>query len=191
MNVVLRAAAVLTDPSAEWARIEKEPGDPGYLLFRYVALLALIPAVCGFLGDSVIGAVVPGVGLVRAPLFDGIFGAIFGYLLSFGAVLLLGFIIDLAAPLFGGRRGFANAFKVAVYSGTPVWLTGIFLLLPGLRFLMLTGFYGVYIMAVGLPIAMKSPAERTPGFAALIVLFACALTFIAGAAQQALFAAPS
>jgi hypothetical protein len=95
-----------------------------------------------------------------------------------------------AAPLFGGRANFPNAFKLAVYSYTPVWLAGVFLLLPGLRFLMLTGLYGIYLLVLGLPPLMKSPAQRSAGFAALIVIFACALTYVAAAAQYALFAVP-
>ncbi len=106
-------------------------------------------------------------------------------------VLFLGLIINLAAPLFGARKDFASAFKLAVYSYTPVWLTGIFLLLPGLRFLMLAGYYGVYVLIAGLPLMMKAPAQKSPGFAALIIVFACALTFIAAAAQRSLFGTPA
>jgi hypothetical protein len=187
MNMVLRATAVLVDPFAEWPNIERDPADPIFLMISYVALLALIPAVCRFVGACIVGVVVPGTGTVHAPIFDGLFGAIFGYLESFVLMLLLGLFISLAAPLFGGRRDFPSALKLAVYSFTPVWLTGIFLLLPGLRFLRLTGFYGVYILIAGLPLLMKSPAQRSPGFAALIVVLACALAFIAIGAQHALF----
>ena len=105
------------------------------MLSRYVAVLALVPAVFGFIGASLVGVIVPKAGTVRAPIFNGLFGAIFGYVLSCATVLLLGVIIDLAAPLFGGRRDFDSAFKLAVYSFTPVWLAGIFLVLPGLHFL--------------------------------------------------------
>jgi hypothetical protein len=187
MNLVLRATAVLIDPFAEWASIEREAADPIFLMISYVAVLALIPAVCGFVGACIIGVVVPGAGTVHAPIFDGLFGAIFGYLETFVLMLLLGLFISVAAPLFGARRDFSRALKLAVYSYTPVWLTGIFLLLPGLRFLRLTGFYGVYILIAGLPLLMKSPPQRSPGFAARIVVLACALTFIAASAQHALF----
>ncbi|MGD0026834.1 MAG: Yip1 family protein [Xanthobacteraceae bacterium] len=190
MNAVLRAKAILVDPVAEWARIEQESGDPAYLLSRYVALLAAVPAAFGFIGASVIGAVVPGVGSVRAPIFDGLFGAIFGYVLTFATVLLLGLFINALAPLFDGRGDFESSLKLAVYSYTPVWLSGIFLLLPGLRFLTLTGFYGICLLATGLPRLMKSPAPKSQSFAALIVVCACVLIFLAGAAQRALFGTP-
>jgi hypothetical protein len=190
MHSALRVLAILIDPAAEWQRVEKEPDDVPYLLIRYVAPLALIPPVFGFIGACVIGVIVPRVGPLRAPLLDGIFGAIFGYLESFVLVLLLAPIVSLAAPLFGGRRNFVNAFKLTVYSYTPVWLSGIFLLLPGLRFLVLAGFYGVYILVAGLPLLLKSSKEKSPSFAALIAVFACALTFIAAALQSALFRTP-
>ena len=69
----------------------------------------------------------------------------------------------------------------------PLWLAGVFMLLPGLRFLMLSGFYGVYILIAGLPFMTKTPQQNLLGFAALIVAFACALTFIAMSAQYTLF----
>ena len=59
MNQASRVKAILADPAGEWDRIEKESGDPAYLLSNYVALLALVPAVFGFVGTCVIGAVVP------------------------------------------------------------------------------------------------------------------------------------
>jgi len=189
MNQVLRLIGILIDPSAEWSKIEKEPGDPLYLMSRYVVYLALVPAVFEFIGSSLIGATVPG-GVVHASLLDGLLGALFLYLESFAAVLLLGLFIGVAAPLFGGRANFPNAFKLAVYSSTPVWLAGVFLLLPGLRFLMLTGLYGIYLLVLGLPALMKSPVRRSAGFAMLVVVFACALTYVAATAQYMLFALP-
>jgi hypothetical protein len=187
MNPVLRAKAMLINPLAEWAMIERESGDPAFLLSRYVAVLALVPAVFGFIGASVIGAVVPGTGLVRATLFDGFFGAIFGYVMAFAIVLVFALIIDLLAPAFGGRKDFDNALKLAVYSYTPAWLAGVFLLLPGLRFLILLGLYGAYVLLLGLPRLMKSPEQNSYVYALIAVICACALTLIAAALQQTVF----
>jgi hypothetical protein len=187
MNAAWRAQAILADPAGEWARIENESGDAAYLLTRYVALLALIPAVFGFIGACVVGTIVPGVGVVWAPILDGLFRAVFGYVMTCATVLLLAIVINAVAPRFGGRRNFDSAFKLAVYSYTPVWLAGIFLLAPGLRFLGLTGFYGAYILWRGLPRLMKSPAGWVPAYATVIVAGACALALITAAARHALF----
>ena len=179
MKGVWRLIGILANPFSEWVRIEAEPGETVALLIGTVAPLALVPAIFGFVGACIIGVIGPGRGEVRAPIFDGLAAAFFGYVASFAVVLLLGLVIAVAAPLFGGRRNFARSLCLAVYSYAPVWLAGVFLLLPGLRFLMLLGFYGVYILLAGLPAMAKAPQQNLPGFAALIVVFACALTFIA------------
>jgi hypothetical protein len=190
MNVVSRAKAMLTEPLGEWMRIAQDAEDPAYVLSHYVAVLALVPAAFGFIGASVVGVDVPGAGIFRVPVFDGLFGAIFGYVMTCATVLLLALIIDLVAPLFGGRRDFDAAFKLAVYSFTPVWLAGIFLVLPGLRFLILLGFYGAYIFWLGLPLLARAPAQKSQIFTALIVVCAGLLVTLAAAAQQALFGTP-
>ena len=94
---------------------------------------------------------------------------------------------DLLAPAFASRRGFDGAFKLAVYSYTPFWLAGIFLLAPGLRFLVLAGFYGVYLLWTGLPLLMQTPGPKLPAYAAATVACGCALTLIIAATQHALF----
>jgi hypothetical protein len=190
MKAARRVQAILFDPAAEWTKIEQESGDPAFLLSQYVAWLALVPAVFSFIGASVVGETMPGGGISRAPIFNGLFGAIFGYVMTCASVLVLGLVIDLMAPLFGGRRNFDSAFKLAVYSFTPVWLAGFFLLLPGLRFLTLTGFYGAYILWLGLPRLMRLQQRRTLDFTALIVIAAFALVYITAAAQRLVFGTP-
>ena len=187
MNAALRAKAILSDPSAEWTRIEKESGDAAYLLSSYVAVLALIPAVFGFIGACVVGAVVPGVGLVHASIMDGLFGAVFGYVVTCATVLALGLLIRVLAPMFSGRADFDSSFKLAVYAYTPVWLAGIFLLAPGLRFLGLTGFYGAYILWTGLPQLIKTPERKVLSFTAVIVVCGFVLAMIGSIAQRRLF----
>lgn len=190
MNPVSRAKAMLVDPAAAWTAIETESGEPAFLLSRYVALLALIPALASFIGASLIGTLNPNGIVVRAPLFDGVFGATFGYVENFALILALGLIINLAAPLFGARKSFDSALKLAVYAYTAVWLSGIFLLLPGLRFLMLIGCYAAYALWLGLAPLMKVPPTRAAGYAVTIVIGAAALTVAAAAAQGALFNTP-
>ena len=189
MNALVRAKAILVDPAATWRGIEKDIGDPAYLLSRYAAVLALIPALSSFIGAALVGVATPG-GVFRVDLIDGLFGAIFSYAASFAIVLLLGLIIDLSAPLFGGRRNFEAAFKLAVYSFTPLWLAGLFLLLPGLRFLLLTGAYGIYLFWLGAPRLAKISERHAVNFTVVIVICACGLLYAAALAQRMLFGTP-
>ncbi len=190
MNAFVRAKTLLVDPIAAWRGIEKDIGDPAYLLSRYVAVLALIPALSSFIGATLIGVVAPSGAIVRADVIDGLFGAIFSYAASCAMVLLLGLIIDILAPLFGGRRDFEDAFKLAVYSFTSLWLAGIFLLLPGLRFLLLTGAYGIYLFFIGAPRLTKVPERQAANFTVVILIGACALLYAAALAQRVLFGTP-
>jgi len=187
MNIVMRAHAIITDPPTEWTKIDGEPGDVPQLLISYVAPLAAIPALSGFIGACLVGVVVPGVGTVRASVLQGLFGAAFGYVTACATVLVLGLVIDLLAPVFGSRRNFERAFKLAVYSYTPFWLAGVFLLAPGLRFLVVLSFYGVYLLWKGLPALMETPRAKVAAFTVVIVGCAGALTLIFAAAQHAMF----
>ena len=83
MDVVKRAKAILLTPKTEWLAIQPEPGDPAYLFKNYVAILAAIPAVCSFVGLSIIGVNIPMVGHFRVGIVGGIISAILRYLLSF------------------------------------------------------------------------------------------------------------
>ena len=178
---------MLADPSAEWPKIEDEPNDVPHLLTSYVALLALIPALSSFIGACVVGVAVPAGGTQRAPFVDGLFGTAFSYVMSCAAVLVVALVIDRLAPVFVSRRGFNNAFKLAVYSYTPLWLAGIFLLVPGLRFLVLTGFYGAYLLWTGLPRLMQTPGPKVLPYTAAIVACAGALALMIAVAQHAMF----
>jgi hypothetical protein len=190
MNAVARVKAILIDPAAAWRGFEKDIGDPAYLLGRYVAVLALIPALSSFVGATLIGVVAPSGTILRTDLIGGLFGAIFSYAASCAIVVLLGLIIDLLAPRFGGRRNFEDAFKLAVYSFTPLWLAGIFLLLPGLRFLLLTGVYGIYLFWLGAPRLAKVPEQQAANFTLVIVICAGGLLYGAALAQRMLFGTP-
>ena len=190
MNAVARVKAILIDPAAAWRGFEKDLGDPAYLLRRYVAVLALIPALSSFVGATLIGVVAPSGTILRTDLIGGLFGAIFSYAASCAIVVLLGLIIDLLAPRFGGRRNFEDAFKLAVYSFTPLWLAGIFLLLPGLRFLLLTGVYGIYLFWLGAPRLAKVPEQQAANFTLVIVICAGGLLYGAALAQRMLFGTP-
>ena len=83
MNLVERVKAILLTPKTEWPVIEREPGDVKYLFTNYVAILAAIPAIAGFIGGSIIGFNVPTVGTIRLGIGAGILNAILTYVMAF------------------------------------------------------------------------------------------------------------
>jgi hypothetical protein len=150
---------------------------------HYVAVLAFIPAIAGFVGSSVIGVTLPQVGTVRVSVFFGMMSAVIGYVLSFVIVYVVATIIDALAPTFGGVKNFPNALKLAVYASTPSWLAGIFLILPGLTFMALLGVFGFYLLWVGLPVLMKSPPEKTTVYTASVAVCTIFVAVLLGLLQ--------
>jgi hypothetical protein len=161
-----RVKAILLRPRSEWLVIAKEPSTLGGLLLRYVAILAAIPEIAHLIGETVIGA-------GHRPFASSLLRAIVVYLVTFAMVYIIAGVIDLLAPRFGGRKNFPNAVKLSVYSHTPLWLAGIFLLIPGLNFLVIFGLYGFYLLWVGLPLLMGIKEEQALPYAAIIIV--CAL----------------
>ena len=165
MWLIERVKAIILSPRTEWPVIEQEPSTLGSLLIHYVAILAAIPEVAHFIGQSLIGG--------YAPIGPNLLRALIVYLVTFAMVYIIAGVIDLLAPRFGGEKNFANAVKLSVYSHTPLWLAGIFLLIPGLNFLLILGVYGVYLLWTGLPLLMRVPSEKALPYA--VVVTACAL----------------
>src|SRR5262249_41721433 len=106
MDIVGRLKGILFTPETEWAAIEHEPGTPAYLFANYVVYLAAIPPLAGFIGSSIIGVSGPA-GTYRVPLFAGLLGAVFAYVLSFAIVYAMAIVIDHLVPRFGVHQGFS------------------------------------------------------------------------------------
>ena len=190
MNLFERVKGILLNPRAEWSIIEREPGDVAYLFMNYVAILAAIPAVCGFIGGSLIGISLPGLGTVRVPIVTGLVGAVVGYLLTFAMVYIVALLADLLAPTFQGQKNAENALKLVVYSYTPAWLAGVFLLIPSLGFLAILGLYGLYLLWSGIPPLMKAPQEKSIVYTLAIIVCAIVIGLIVGLVQAAIMPFP-
>jgi len=182
MELLNRVKAILLSPHVEWPVIAREKGDASALFVRYVAILALIPALAHFIGTSLVGG--------YAPILSSLAGALVTYLSGFASVYALALIIDALAPRFGAQKDFAGALKLAVYSSTPVWIAGIFLLVPGLSFLVILGLYGIYLLRAGLPILMRAPADRTLPYTAVVAGCGLVIAVGLGLIEAPLFGAP-
>jgi Yip1-like protein len=179
MDVLGRVKGILFTPETEWSAIEQEPGTPAYLFSNYMVYLAAIPPIAGFIGMSIIGVTVPGVGTFRVPLLAGVFAAAITYVLSFAIVYVVAIIIDQLAPRFDSQKDFGNALRVTVYSFTPYWVGGACALIPGLRFVgNVVAFFGIYVMWTGLPRLMKVPADKAFVYVAAAVVCAVVIMFM-------------
>lgn len=177
MNLVERAKNIILQPKAEWEVIDTEPHTVQGLYTGYVMILAAIPAVCSFIGYSLIGSA-----LGRTPIGVGVAQLLVGYLLSLGSVYVLALIIDALAPNFGGKKNFMQALKLSVFAATASWVAGVFSILPALSIIgALLGLYSLYLLYVGLPILMESPEDKSIPYLAVVIIAAIVLAVVIAA----------
>ena len=163
MNAMVRARALLLEPSATWDEIARERSSVADVYLHYVALVAAIPALAYFVGFCFVGTGIPAGGQ-RVPFAHGVAHMVATYVLTLGVVYALALFVNGLAPAFGGERDFARAFRVAAYAPTAMWLAGVFYLLPMISILALAGLYSLYLLHVGLPRLMRVPPERALPF---------------------------
>jgi len=173
MDIVSRVKNILIDPKNEWAVIDGEPDEPMTILTGYVAILAAIPAVCGFIGTSIIG-----IAGYRTGIIGGFFSAVLSYVLTLVGVYVMAFIIDALAETFGGRKNFNSAFKVAAYAPTASWVAGVFALIPVLSVLAILGLYSLYLLWLGLPLLMRVPQDKAIGYVIAVIVVAIIVSLL-------------
>jgi hypothetical protein len=187
VNLVERVRRILLTPREEWQVIDTEPATPSSLYTGYIMPLAAIGPIAQVIGYSVFGVSFLGT-TYRTPLGTAITGAIVSYALMLVGVFVLALVIDWLAPTFGGTRNQIQALKVSAYSSTASWLVGVFAILPGLRVLGILGLYSLYLLYLGLPVLMKTPAERAMGYTVLVIVAAVVLFMLVGLVASALVA---
>jgi hypothetical protein len=159
MTLSERVKQILVSPEAAWPEIRAEPATIESLFRGYVMPLAAIPAVAGFVGGSVLGYSMMGMHY-RVPFISGLLSAAVSYGLSLAGVYILAMIIDALSATFASRKDSVLAMKLAAYSHTASWVAGVFLAIPGLRFLSLFGLYGFYLFYKGLGPVMGTPDDK-------------------------------
>ena len=177
MSIVNRVKNIILTPKSEWDVIAPEPATMGGLLAGYVAPLAAIGAIAGFIGHSLIGVL----GMIRLPLVAGIGIAVYTYIMAFVSVLIVAAIVNALAPTFGGQKNFMQALKVTVYSYTPGWVAGILSMIPLLGILVFIAMlYGLYLLYLGLPRLMKNPEDKSVGYTVVVVIAVIVITVVLG-----------
>jgi Yip1 domain len=165
-SLVNRVKAILMQPKSEWQVIDGEPATIASIYMGYVVPLAAIPAICG------------AVWMARYTPGFAVRYAVTQYVLGLVTPFVFALIIDALAPTFGGQRSQIQALKVAAYSWTAAWVAGILLLIPGLGVLSIVGLYSLYLLYLGLPVLMKSPADRAMSYTVVAIIIGVVLAVV-------------
>jgi len=178
MNLVERAKGIILKPTATWETVKAEQTTIKELFTSYAAILAIVPAAAGFIGMSLIGTSMLGIHF-RIPFVSGLFHAILSYVLTLVGVYVVAFIIDALAPSFNSRKDILSATKLAVFSFTPAWVGGIFMIIPALGMItLLASLYGLYLLYTGLPVLMETPKEKTLGYFVVVIIVSIVVSLL-------------
>jgi hypothetical protein len=181
-----RVSNLLRTPATEWPVIARESTDVGHLYAEYIAPLAAIPVLAGFIGLTLIA--MPALGLSRPfGLSAGFTYMVVQYLLSLAAVYISAVVVEWLAPKFKSSGSRVDALKLVAYSCTAGWVFGVFSAVPLLGFLTFVGFlYTIYLFYVGLPHVMNTPADQVVIYLIVIALVIIGLYLVFGSIAAAI-----
>ena len=184
MKLVDRVKNILIQPNTEWVIIESESTDPKTLYLNYVAIVAVIPAAANFLSFVLFA----GPFGTRVGVGTALAAAVTQYVLSLVMVLVVAFIADLLAPSFDVRKNFNQALKLTGYSLTAAWIAGVFVIIPGVGWLivLIGTLYTLYLFFLGTQVMMKVPEQKAIGYTVVVVVVAIIVSFVIGMFQSAM-----
>jgi Yip1 domain len=178
MNIFARVRGIFLAPTAEWAIIDGEPATTGGLMAGYAAILAAVPVVCDFAGRRIFNFGVFA-GHDHFPLWISALTAVTTYVVSLASVFIVAKLINAMAPDMGGEKNWISALKLAVYSSTIGWVTGLFGLFPPMAiFGGICALYGYFPLRVGLPRLMRVSEDHALSYAVIVFVVSLLLFFV-------------
>jgi hypothetical protein len=182
MSLQERVTRILKQPQTEWPVIEAESTSVGTLYRSYIMPLAAIPAICGFLGMVLIGVSLPVVGGFRYGIAEALRVEVFRFVSQLIVCYIAAYVVSMLARTFNSRDDVVQALKLVAYSMTPVWIAGVLYLIPALAVLvLLAGLYGIYLFYLGVPVLMKSPADKVVPYMIVSVVVIIVIWFVLAA----------
>lgn len=120
--------------------------------------------------------------VVRTSPVSAVVAALVSFAMAFVAVFVIARIVDALAPTFNARKGIVPATKLVVFASVPAWVAGVFNLIPALGALavLIASVYGLYLLYLGLPVLMKSPADKTVPYLAVTIVVAIVVMLVIG-----------
>lgn len=177
VDIVSRAKNLILKPKEEWPVIAAEVTDVKSLFTGYVMIMAAIPVIAAFIGVTFF-VLVP---LLGAAVIPGmVVSSIVNYVLALVGVFILGKLIAVIAPKFGGTAEELPAMKLAAYAPTASWLAGIFTIIPVLAILGILGLYSIYLFYLGSTAVVRVPQEKATVFTIVVFLIAIVIFVLVG-----------
>ena len=190
MTLVERVKRILLQPRQEWEVVSGETTTTADLYKSYAVPLAAIGPVASIIGMSIFGMGMPFGPAFRVPIITAVFSAVVHYVLSLAGVYVLALIVDFLAPTFSGEKNPGQSLKLAVYSSTAAWMAGVFVIIPALGFLGITGLYSLYLLYEGIPVLMKAPREKALLYTVAVAVAGIVIFAVIGSVVRTLIPFP-
>jgi hypothetical protein len=173
---------MLAHPEQEWKAIRKENCTVTRCYCSHVLVLALIPAIAGYIGTTQVGWQVGARETIRLTPESALQIAVLFYVTMLVAVFTIGKMVHWMARTYGASQPLPQCIALAAYTATPLFLIGAMLLYPVLWMNLVIGLpalaYTVYLLYTGVPIMMGVSPER--GFLFSSAVLAVGLVMLVG-----------
>lgn len=155
---------LFTQPNFAWTDIRREEEAHPRHYLAHLLLLALIPAVCLFLGTTYVGWSLAAGETVRLSTASALQLSILLYVAIVAGVAIIGGFIRWMSRTFDARPTLNQCIGFAAYTVTPFFVAGIAGLYPSrwLAILVLgaASVYSTFLLFIGLPTFMHERKEQ-------------------------------
>jgi hypothetical protein len=183
MDLKTRAINMCTKPAAEWQVVASEPHTVEGLIRSYAAPLAAIGPIASFLGTLIF------LSFFGAGIFMALCGAIVSWIFGLIGCYIAAVVIEKLAPTFQSSGNTVQALKMVVFASTPMWLAGVFQIIPllSLPLMLIAGLYSIYVFYLGLTPVMKTPGSQVIPYMAVSAVIMIVISIVFGMITAALF----
>jgi hypothetical protein len=180
MNLIVRAKNMILTPKMEWAIIANEVPNSDGIFRRYVFPMTFASAAAVFIGHMLILG--GGINDTEAKwaFYFGIQTIFIGTL----GIWLTAIVLSALAKNFKSEISLSRSIQLVAYSMTPAWVGGLVMIYPPVGIIgLLFGFYGLYLLYLGLPYMMKTTEVKTisfrviPSFILLVICIVLGLIY--------------
>lgn len=187
MHTLRRIVYLIFRPWAEWDLIAAETTSVDLLLRRFILPLSALAPIATVIGMTTFDRAWDPAHGYQVPAEQILAAGAATFFASVGSIFVLAGIFALIAPMFGSRRDYRAALKVATYGAIPVQLAGVTLVLPVMAIVGLVGLcHSLYLYWVGVGRVLNvSPGSRSE-FVGIAMVFLVAISVTTGAVASAL-----
>lgn len=177
MGILQHTLGILLHPNTEWQAIRNEKNSFIQVFLNHVPFLALIPAICAYVGVTQVGWVIGNGDVVRLTPVSAASLCALTYVALLAGIYLLGEFINWMSKTYGVQGDDATRHyegtALAVYVSTPILIAGFVMLYPQLWLVTavigLAAAYSVYLIYQGIPILMNISKEQAFMYATSVV----------------------